>query len=229
MQRQFEQDLDAIKEQILTMAGLAERSLDDVAKALTSGDLELARGVVARDDEIDHCELEIDRLGTQFIVRHQPLASDLRFIITAIKVAPGLERIGDNAVNIARYLMGVSDHGRIEPVTDLPRILALSRAMVADVVAAFVSRDPVSAREVIRRDDEVDDLYWSLYTDLLDHIRKEPELVDQLITQILVARFAERIGDQATNIAEEIIYLVEGEPVRHSDVPPEVPPGDAGE
>jgi phosphate transport system protein len=220
MQRQFQQDLDAIKEQILIMAGLAEKSLEEVARVLTSGDLELARSVVERDDEIDRCELEIDRLGTEAIVRHQPLASDLRFVITAIKVAPGLERIADNAVNIARYLLDLGGQERVAPVDEVPRILALSRAMVTDVVAAFVARDPVRAREVIHRDDEVDRLYWSLFSNLLDRIRAEPELVRQLISQILVARFAERIGDQATNIAEEIIYLVEGEPVRHTEVPP---------
>jgi phosphate transport system protein len=217
MQRQFEYDLDAIKEQILTMAGLAEKSLDDVAKALASGDMELAKAVVARDDEIDHCEIEIDRLGTEFIVRHQPLASDLRFVITAIKIAPGLERIADNAVNIARYLMDTADEERVAPVEDVPRILALSRAMVADVVAAFVARDPDRAREVIQRDDEVDRLYWELFRELLDRIRADPALVRQLISQVLVARFAERIGDQATNIAEEVVYLVEGQPIRHTD------------
>jgi phosphate transport system protein len=229
MQRQFEQDLDAIKEQILIMAGLAEKSLEDVARALTSGDLELARSVIERDDEIDRCELEIDRLGTEAIVRHQPLASDLRFVITAIKVAPGLERIADNAVNIARYLMDLGDRTVVAPVDGVPRILALSRAMVADVVAAFVARDPDRAREVIRSDDEVDRLYWKLFTSLLDRIRAKPELVRQLIAQILVARFAERIGDQATNIAEEIIYLVEGQPVRHAVVPPAPRPDRDGE
>ena len=224
MQRPFDRDLDAIKEQILTMAGLAERSLEDVSKVLTSGDLALARRVVDRDDQIDRCELEIDRLGTQVIVRHQPLASDLRFVITAIKVAPGLERVGDNAVNIAEYLIRLADQERLDPVADLPRILALSRAMVADVVAAFVARDVKRAREVIRRDDEVDGLYWSLYRGLLDRVHSSPEHVAQLITQILVARFAERIADQATNIAEEIIYLVEGKAVRHAPAPPETTP-----
>jgi phosphate transport system protein len=217
MMRQFESDLDAIKEQILTMAGLTEKSLDEIAKAVTSGDLELARAVIARDDEIDQCELEIDRLGTEFIVRHQPLASDLRFVISAVKIAPGLERVADNAVNIARYLIHLGEDEKIGPVEDIPRILGLARAMVATAVAAFVTRDTTRAREVIQRDDEVDELYWALFDGLMDRTREEPAMARRLVTQILVARFAERIGDQAENIAEEIIYLVEGEPVRHTN------------
>jgi phosphate transport system protein len=220
MQRPFETDLDVIKEQVLTMAGLAEKSLDDVAKVLATGDPELARAVIDRDDRIDASELEIDRLGTEFIVRHHPMASDLRFVITAIKIAPRLERIGDNAVNIARYLLDIMDPPWKLPVTEVPRILALARAMVSDVVEAFVSGDAIQARDIIRRDDEVDRLYWGLFRGLLERIRSEPELVHQLMSQVLVARFAERIGDQATNIAEEIIYLVEGEAVKHSPLPP---------
>jgi phosphate transport system protein len=223
MQRPFESDLDAIKQQILTMAGLAEKSLDDVAKVLGAGDLDLARGVVERDDRIDQCELEIDRLGMEFIVRHHPMAGDLRFVITAIKIAPRLERIGDNAVNIARYLLDITDGRWTAPVPEVPRTLALARAMVADVVAAFVDRDANRAREIILRDDEVDRLYWGVFRDLLDRIRAAPTEVHQLMSQVLVARFAERIGDQATNIAEEIIYLVEGEAVRHA---PPAPPTD---
>jgi phosphate transport system protein len=221
MQRIFDTDLDSIKEQVLTMAGLAEKSLDDVAKALASGDHELARSVIERDDHIDQCELTIDRLGTEFIVRHHPMAGDLRFIITAIKIAPRLERIGDNAVNIARYLLDISGNGWTEPVPEVLRILAQARAMVAGVVEAFVSRDVAHAREIIRRDDDVDELYWQLFRDLLERIRSTPEAVHHLISQVLVARFAERIGDQATNIAEEIIYLVEGEAVKHA--PPKPP------
>jgi len=225
MQRPFESDLDAIKEQVLTMAGLAEKSLDDVAKVLATGDPNLARGVVARDDAIDQCELEIDRLGMEFIVRHHPMAGDLRFVITAIKIAPRLERIGDNAVNIARYLLDIMEGPWTPTSADVPRTLALARAMVADVISAFVGRDAAAAREIILRDDEVDRLYWGVFRSLLDEMKVRPDDVHHLMSQVLVARFAERIGDQATNIAEEIIFLVEGEAVKHSTV---APPTDRG-
>jgi phosphate transport system protein len=218
MQRQFEQDLDLIRQEVLKMAGLAEQSLDDVAKILITGDPALAEAVIAREEDIDACDVVIDRLATEFIVRHQPMASDLRFVIVAIKIGPGLERIGDNTVNITRYLSDTDRDERIPPIDQLPRIIAVARAMVADAIGAYVARDAAGAREVIRRDEDVDRLYWEAFHELLDRIPEDPSVTRQLISQILVARFAERIGDQATNIAEEVIYLVEGEPVRHTDL-----------
>jgi len=215
MARQFEQDLDQIKQQVLSMAGLVEKSLDDVAKVLVVRDLELARAVIRGDDRIDACEVEIDRLATEFIARHQPMATDLRFVIVAIKLGPELERIADNAVNIARYLIDIEGALGPRALFELPRMLALSRAMVADAIAAYVSRSVVSAREVIARDDEVDRLYWGHYRELLGEMAVAPERVATLIVLLLVARFAERIADQATNIAEEVVYLVEGQPIRH--------------
>jgi phosphate transport system protein len=218
MQRQFEQDLDSIRQEVLKMAGLVEQSLDDVARLLVTGDAHLVETVIAREDEIDGCDVVIDRLSAEFIVRHQPMASDLRFVIVAIKIGPGLERIGDNTVNIARYLSDSDAEERIEPVAQLPRILAVARAMVSDAIGAYVARNAADARGVILRDHDVDRLYWEAFHELLHRIPEDPSLSRQLISQILVARFAERIADQATNVAEEVIYLVEGEPVRHTDM-----------
>lgn len=219
MGRQFEQELDQIKQQVLTMAGLVEQALDDVAKALVNRDLELARAVVAGDDRIDACEMEIDRLATEFLARHQPMATDLRFVIVAIKLGPELERIADNAVNIARYLLDLEAEQAEASLLDLPRMLALSRAMAADAIAAYVSRNVDGAHDVIARDDEVDRLYWGHFRRLLEQMTNEPSRVPSLIVLLLVARFAERIADQATNIAEEVVYLVEGRPIRHGGRP----------
>jgi phosphate transport system protein len=215
MQRQFETDLENIKQQVLTMAGLVEKSLDTIARALADGDDELAREVIEADDRIDQCEVEIDRMATEFIVRQQPLATDLRFVIVAIKLGPELERIADHAVNIARYVLDMEGDEKFGATTELGRMLALSRAMVSDAIAAYVARDAVAAREVIDRDDEVDRLYWKTFRDLLKDIVGDPNRVAAAISQILVARFAERIADQATNISEEVVYLVEGTPIRH--------------
>ena len=217
MQRQFETDLENIKQQVLTMAGLVEKSLDNIARALADGDEGLAKQVIAADDRIDQFEVEIDRMATEFIVRQQPLATDLRFVIVAIKLGPELERIADHAVNIARYLLDMEDDQRFGATTELGRMLALSRAMVSDAIAAYVARDAEAARGVIDRDDEVDRLYWSTFRDLLDQIVADSSRVATVISQILVARFAERIADQATNIGEEVVYLVEGTPIRHMD------------
>jgi len=216
MQRQFEHELDQLKQRVLTMAGLVEKALDDVAKALTTRDLELARSIIELDDAIDDCEMAIDRQATEFIARHQPMATDLRFVIVAIKLGPELERIADNAVNIARYLLDLGDRRTLKPLIDLPRMLAVARAMVSDAIASYVARDAIAARAVIRRDDEVDGLYWQIFRELLTFMIENPATITQSISLILVARFAERIADQATNIAEEVVYLVEGRPIRHS-------------
>jgi phosphate transport system protein len=216
MQRQFEVELDRIKEQVLTMAGLVEKSLDDTAKVLTDRDMALAHSVVGLDNEIDQCEVAIDRLATEFIVRQQPMATDLRFVIVAIKLGPELERIADNSVNICRYLIDIDSKEWMEPLPDLPRMLALARAMVSDAIASYVARDAGRARAVIERDDDVDELYWKVFRRMLDTMAENPETISQSISHILVARFAERIADQATNIGEEVVYLVEGQPIRHA-------------
>jgi phosphate transport system protein len=215
MQRQFEEELDEIKHAILTMAGLVEKSLDDVAKALVEQDSELAEQVIVRDDEIDYWEVEIDRLATEFIARHQPTATDLRFVIVAIKLGPELERIADNAVNIAQRVLHLAKYPLLKPLIDLPRMLALAHAMVSDAIAAYVNRDAETAREIIARDDEVDNLYWQLFRELLTFMIENPENISRAIDLILVARFIERIADQATNISEEVVYLVKARPIRH--------------
>ncbi len=213
---QFEQALDRIKQQVLTMAGLVEKSLDDVARALVDRDRDLAREVISADDAVDACEVEIDRLATECIVRHQPMATDLRFVIVAIKLGPELERVADNAVNIARYLLDLDDDEWSDPFRDLHRILAVSRAMVSDAIASYVARDAPAAREVIRRDDEVDELYWTIFRRLIEEMAARRDSASRSISLVLVARFAERIADQATNMAEEVVYLVEGQPIRHA-------------
>jgi phosphate transport system protein len=215
MQRQFEIELDRLKQRVLTMAGLVEQSLDEVARALTARDAELARRVIERDDEIDNLEIAIDREATQIIMRHQPLATDLRFVIVAIKLGPELERIADNAVNIARNILEMRDRTPPRQIARMPRLLGLSRAMVTDAIAAYVARDAVAAREVIDRDDEVDELYWTLFHEMLETMIDDGASIERGLSLILIARYAERIADQATNIGEEIVYLVEGKPIRH--------------
>jgi phosphate transport system protein len=221
MQRRFELELDELKHTILEMAGLVEKTLTDAAKALANRDVKLAQAVIAMDDEIDQYEVEIDRMATEFIAKHQPTATDLRFVIVAIKLGPELERIADNAVNIAERVLRLIEQPLLKPLIDLPRMLAKAHAMVTDAIAAYVSRDAGSAREIIRRDDEVDALNWQIFRELLSYMIEDPGTISRAIELILVARFAERIADQATNIAEEVVYLVEAEPIRHQKLEPE--------
>ena len=222
MHRQFEHELEEIKLGILSMAGLVEKCLDDIATALTNQDSELAEAVIAMDEEIDHREVEIDRLATEFIARHQPTATDLRFVIVAIKLGPELERIADNAVNIAERVLHMSKYPLVKPLIDLPRMLGLAHAMVSDSIAAYVARDAKAARQIIRRDDEVDSLYMQIFRELLTYMIEDPKTISRAIDLILVARFIERIADQATNIAEEVVYLVEARPIRHVWPVPEI-------
>ncbi len=222
MQRQFEEELDEIKRTILSMAGLVEKCLDDVTTALAEQDIDLAESVIAMDDEIDQYEVEIDRLATEFIARHQPTATDLRFVIVAIKLGPELERIADNAVNMAERVLHMSKYPQIKPLVDLPRMIGLAHAMVTDAIGAYVSRDAKTARDVIRRDDEVDTLYLQIFRILLTFMMEDPSKISRALDLILVARYVERIADQATNISEEVVYLVEAKPIRHVDPPEEV-------
>lgn len=221
MHRQFEEELEEIKHSILSMAGLVEKCLEDMAVALTEQNSELAEAVIAMDEEIDQHEVEIDRLATEFIARHQPTATDLRFVIVAIKLGPELERIADNAVNIAERILHISKYPQLKPVVDLPRMLGLAHAMVSDAIAAYVARDARAAREVILRDDEVDSLYLQIFRVLLTFMIEDPKTISRAIDLILVARYVERIADQATNIAEEVVYLVEAKPIRHVHIPKE--------
>lgn len=218
MQRMFEEELETIKETILTMAGLVEQALAKATKALMERDAALAREVVDGDDVIDQLEVEIDRLATEFIVRHQPTAADLRFVVVAIKLGPELERIGDHATNIAERVMYLSEKPAVKPLIDLPRMLNLTRAMVSDAIAAYVERDASAARDIIRRDNEIDDLYVQLLRELITFMIDDPQTISRAIALIFVARYAERIGDQATNISEEVVYLIEGTPIRHQQV-----------
>ena len=221
MQRQFEIELDEIKRTILTMAGMVEKGLVDVSKALALGDAELAESVIAMDDEVDQYEVEIDRLATEFIAKHQPTATDLRFVIVAIKLGPEIERIADNSVNIAGRIRHMSKYQPLGTAKDLPRMLGLAQAMVNDAIAAYVARDSRAAREIIRRDDEIDALYIQVFRELLTHMIEDPSTLSQSLSLILIARFVERIADQATNICEEVVYLVEAEPIRHQKLDPE--------
>ena len=215
MQRQFETELDEIKDRILEMAGMVEKALDDALKALIERDSELAQQVIDGDDLIDGEEIEIDRVATEFIVRHQPAAADLRFVVVAIKLGPELERIADHAVNIAERVLYLNDKALVKPLIDLPRMLRQTRAMLSKAIDCYVRRDADLAWEVLRSDDEIDSLYVQILRELITFMADDPKTISRSMALIFIARYAERIADQATNIAEEVIYLVEGRPIRH--------------
>lgn len=225
MHRQFEEELEEIKAGVLEMAGLVEKSLDMVSRAMVERDSKLAQEVIDLDDAVDQFEIKLDRLTTEFIARHQPMAGDLRFVVVAVKLGPELERMADNAVNIAQRVLHLNAQPQLKPLIDLPRMLAVARSMVSDAIAAYVARDARAARAIIPRDDEVDSLYWQIFRELLTFMMEKPNTITIAIDLILVARFAERIADQATNVCEQVVYLVEGEPITHQKDPGRPPRG----
>jgi len=218
MESPFVHELDALKTFLLTMAGEVEHQLELTVRSLVERDATLAEQVIAGDALIDRREIEADRHIVEAIVRGRPLARDLRFVMTAGKIAPDLERIGDHAVNIARRSLQLSGLPPLKRLVTTPRMAAVVVGMVHDAIAAFVGGDAEKARAVIARDDQVDAMNEELVRELLTYMMEDPRTIARGLALAEVVRSLERIGDQATNIAEQVIYLVEGEDVRHKRV-----------
>ena len=218
MESPFVHELDALKTFLLTMAGEVEHQLELTVRSLVERDATLAEQVIAGDALNDRREIEADRHIVEAIVRGRPLARDLRFVMTAGKIAPDLERIGDHAVNIARRSLQLSGLPPLKRLVTTPRMAAVVVGMVHDAIAAFVGGDAEKARAVIARDDQVDAMNEELVRELLTYMMEDPRTIARGLALAEVVRSLERIGDQATNIAEQVIYLVEGEDVRHKRV-----------
>jgi len=214
MERHFEVELQALRSRLLTMGSLAETMIHQAIKALVDRDQALVQAVLAYEEEIDLLCIEIDdRCFTQ-IALHQPMASDLRFLVAGIKINSDLERIGDQAVSIALRARSLIAQPQLKPLIDIPRMADLVQWMVRKSLDAFVQQDPELARTVIDGDDEVDALRDQVFRELLTYMMGDPTTVPRALDLILVSRNLERIADHATNIAEDVIYIVRGEDVR---------------
>jgi phosphate transport system protein len=214
MERHFEVELQALRSRLLTMGSLAETMIHQAIKALVDRDQALVQAVLAHEEEIDLLCIEIDdRCFTQ-IALHQPMASDLRFLVAGIKINSDLERIGDQAVSIALRARSLIGQPQLKPLIDIPRMADLVQWMVRKSLDAFVQQDPELARTVIDGDDEVDALRDQVFRELLTYMMGDPTTVPRALDLILVSRNLERIADHATNIAEDVIYIVRGEDVR---------------
>jgi phosphate transport system protein len=214
MERHFEVELQALRDRLLAMGSLAETMIHKAIKALVDRDHGLVQAVLAHEEEIDLLCIEIDdRCFTQ-IALHQPMASDLRFLVAGIKINSDLERIGDQAVSIALRARSLISQPQLKPLIDIPRMAELVQWMVRKSLDAFVRQDPELARSVIDRDDDVDALRDQVVRELLTYMMGDPTTVPRALDLILVSRNLERIADHATNIAEDVIYIVRGEDVR---------------
>lgn len=219
-ERHFEKELDRLSETILRLGSAVERSVRDALFSLINRDPDLASEVIRRDEELDQTELEIDEICQDLIALQQPAARDLRFLITALKINPELERMGDLAANIAERSIELAEEPPLKPLIDIPRMGEIAREMVHDALNAFIERDATAAREVIRRDDLLDALMEQLFRELLSYMMDDPHAIGRSIRLSMIAKYLERIGDGATNICEMVVYLAEGRVIRHGGIHP---------
>jgi phosphate transport system protein len=216
MTRHFHDELDALKQTLLAMGGLVEDQIRRAMRALLERDDVLAQDVIDRDRQVNTYDVEVDEQCVNLLALNQPAASDLRFITTAMKIVTDLERIGDQAVNIAQRALELNREPQLKPYIDLPRMADRAQRMVKESLDAFVARDTALARQVCAADAEVDALKEQIFRELLTYMMEDPRTVSRAIRVILISRFMERVADHATNIAEMVIYLVEGKMVRHT-------------
>jgi phosphate transport system protein len=213
--RSFEQELAAVRQDLLLMAGRVEEMIALAGRAFSERNAELARRTIELDGAVNRAEIDIDEMCLRILARRQPMASDLRFVTLVMKMVTDLERIADLAVNICERAIDLSQHDPFVVHTDIPRMGAVVESMVKDAIDALVSRNSAKAWEVIRRDDEVDGLYHRIFGELLEAMRADPAQVHALIHVQSVAKWLERMADHSTNIAELVIFMVDGRDVRH--------------
>jgi phosphate transport system protein len=216
MQRHFHEELEALKQTLLAMGGLVEDQIRRVMRALLERDDALAQEVIERDRQVNTYDVEVDEQCVELLALHQPTAGDLRFITTAMKIVTDLERIGDQAVNIAQRVLELNREPQLKPYIDLPRMAELAQAMVKESLDAFVARDTELARRVCAADSDVDALKEQIFRELLTFMMEDARTIPRAIRLILISRFMERVADHATNIAEMVVYMVEGKMVRHT-------------
>jgi len=193
-----------------------EDQIRRVMRALVERDGELAQNVIDRDREVNAYDVEVDEKCVELLALHQPTAGDLRFITTAMKIVTDLERIGDQAVNIAQRAIELNEEPQLKPYIDLPRMAEKSQRMVKEALDAFVARDTELARQVCAKDAEVDGIKEQVFRELLTYMMSDAKTIPRAIRLMLVSRFLERVADHATNIAEMVIYMVESKMVRHT-------------
>ena len=211
----FQEELDQLKARLLEMGGLAEDRVRSAVRALAERDQELVDAVLTGDTPINRLHIEIDGRCVKLLALHQPMAVDLRVILSAVKINTDLERVGDLAINIAEAAVRYLGHPPVKELIDIPRMADIAHRMLRDALDAFVRRDTALAQQVLDADDGLDALKTQVFRELLTYMLQDPHTIEPSLDLILVSRHLERIGDHATNIAEDVIYFVAGRDVRH--------------
>jgi phosphate transport system protein len=214
--RHFQDELDSLKSELVGMAGLAEEVVDLAVQALLERDLAKAHEVIERDNAIDSAELRIDETAVRLLALQQPMARDLRLITIAMKIGNDLERVGDHAVNIAQMVKYLVEAPLFPVVPEIEEMTRVATDMLADALNAFVRNDAALARSILKRDDRVDELHESNFRILLTHMMEDPRKITAGMDLLLISGNLERIADLATNISEEVVFLVEGRTIKHS-------------
>jgi len=213
--KHFEAQLKLLRETVLRMGGIVEGMIARSINSLVERDSELADSVIASDEKVDRMEIEIDEICVDLLALHQPVARDLRFITTAMKIGANLERIADLAVNIAERALELNLEPTLKPYIDLPRMADHAQKMLKDALDSFVTGDTRLAVKVCRDDQLIDDLNNQIYRELLTFMMEDPRTITRATKISFVSKYLERIADQATNIAEMVVYIVEGRDIRH--------------
>ncbi len=207
----YDQELEYLRQSLLNMGKAVAVAIDDAVTSLARQDAELARKVMDHDDQIDQMEIDIEDKCMVLIARQQPLARDLRIIGTGLKITTDLERMGDHAYDIAKITLSMANQPLIKPLVDIPRMAQMSQKMLKDALDAYTTLDISLAEQVCLNDDEVDNIYYQVFRELLTYMMEDPKTISQATQLIFVARYLERVADHATNIAEWTIYLVTGQ------------------
>jgi phosphate transport system protein len=213
--RRFHDELEALQERLMEMAGLVEMVVGEAAQAVLDRDPAVAEKVTATDLRVDELEIEIDERVIELLALQQPMASDLRQIVTSNKISNDLERIADHAVNISKAARRLADTPPLPEIRELAEMAEIAREMLADALAAYVSRSAGKARLVCITDDKVDDLRRSMFRILVTHMLEDPKRISGALELLLVSQNLERIADLATNISEDVVFLVEGRTIKH--------------
>jgi len=215
----FDEELQRLKEKLLKMGSLVEDAIKNSIHALVERDNTLAQKVIDNDRLVNTLDVEIDEESIRLIALRQPMATDLRFITMAMKITTDMERMGDLAVNIAERALELNEEPILKPYIDIPKMRAIAQGMIRDALNAFVKKNKQLAMEVIMRDDEVDDLKREVLQELAFYMIQDPSTVSRAMKISFVAQYLERFADHATNIAEMVIYLVDGKIIRHMAPP----------
>jgi phosphate transport system protein len=215
MRTRFHQSLDELKEKLLRMGGMAEQAVDRATDAYCRRDVAMCQRVLEGEVSINRMEHEIDELALDLLAMQQPMAIDLRFIIAVVKINADLERVGDQAVNIVQRVLELAKVPEAELAVDIPKVAEVASRMVRTSLESFIYARADVAESVLKLDDTLDELNAKTYHAMLDVMQRSPEITPQALNTLLIARNLERVGDHATNIAEDVIFWVRGADVRH--------------